>query len=263
MKFKNLLIVMGIAIANIANAQQTIEFIVKSSVGGPDDIITRKLADEIEKRSTLKIIVINKPGASHIIGYNYFESKTSPSLIIADNSIQKHPVYEQSEQIFNLGNFTNILYVKRGSGINNLNDLISLSKKRDINFGHGGEGTYSHIAANKICAKTIKCLLVPYKSGAPGMLDLLVGTIDAFSLISYGADVYMNNNNYTPIMMYSNTKHPKYNVPMLPYSMRNLEIKNEVSLYSRNMSEKTKDAIQGILTQQDSSFYTNSGLWYK
>ena len=263
MKLKNLLLALCLSIASIASAQTPIEFIVKSSVGGPDDIVTRKLAEEIERKSTIKIVVVNKPGAAHVIGYSYFESKNTPSLIIADSNIEKHPVFTQSEKIFSLGNFTNIMYVKRNAGISNFKDLVELSKKRDINFGHGGEGTYGHTAAVSVCEKTLKCLLVPYKSGAPGMLDVLVGTIDAFSLISYGADVYMNNSSYLPILMYSNSKHPKYDIPVLPNSMRNMEIKNWIAIFGRNISDKDRGTIQSILNQQNSSFYTDSGLWYK
>lgn len=247
--------------AGLVNAQP-IEFIVKSAVGGPDDIMTRKLADEIEKKSALKIIVVNKPGAAHIIGYNYFESKTTPSLIIADDNMQKHSVYLQSEKLANLGDFTNIIYVKKDSGISTFKELSELSKRRSINFGHGGEGTYSHIAASKICEKVLNCLLVPYKSGAPAMIDMLVGTIDAYSLISYGADIYMNNNNYTAIMMYSNTKHPKYDIPRLPSTLRNLEIRNWIALFSRNISDKDKLTIKNIMSQLDINFYTDAGLWY-
>lgn len=242
-------------------AQQPIEFVVKASPGGPDDIVTRKLVEELEKRSTLKFVVINKPGAAHQIGYNYFESRTTPSLIIADNNFTLHPAYQASREIFRLGEFTNIIYVKSKSDINTLEDLISLSKKREINFGHGGIGTYSHAAAEKICEKVLRCLLVPYKSGAPAMLDMLSGSIDAYSLISYGADVYMNNDSYRALMMFSNTKHPIYNVRILPQYMKNLEIKNWIAIYARNLSENDVTAIQKVLTQFDDKFFIEFGLW--
>lgn len=248
-------------VALSVSAVQPIEFVVKASPGGPDDIVTRKLVEEIEKRSSLKFVVINKPGAAHQIGYNYFESRATPSLIVADNNISQHSVYQSSKEVFRLGEFTNVIYVKNGSGINSLEDLIALSKKREINFGHGGVGTYSHAAAEKICEKVIRCLLVPYKSGAPAMLDMLSGSIDAYSLISYGADVYMNNDNYTPIMMFSNTKHPIYDVRLLPRNMKKLEIKNWIALYGRNIPDSDIIAIQRVLNELDDKFFVEFGLW--
>lgn len=244
-----------------AIASQPIEFVVKASPGGPDDIVTRKLVEEIEKRSTLKFVVINKPGAAHQIGYNYFESRATPALIVADNNISSHSVYQSSKEVFRLGEFTNIIYTKNGSGINTLEDLIELSKKREINFGHGGIGTYSHAAAERICDKVIRCLLVPYKSGAPAMLDMLSGSIDAYSLISYGADVYMNNNSYVPIMMFSNIRHPIYNVRLLPKTMKKLEIKNWIAIFGKNMSDSDIITIQKVMNELDDKFFIEFGLW--
>ena len=241
---------------------QPIEFIVKAAVGGPDDILSRRIADHLERTTDMKFVIVNKPGAAHAIGYSYFENTSHPALLLGDVNIQSHPVYSIAERIFTIGEFTNILFVRKNSSIESLNDLIELSKTREIKFGHGGIGTFSHTAATSMCEK-IKCLLVPYKSGAPGMIDLMTGQIDAFALISYGSSVYMNNDNYIPIVMYSNTKHPKYNVALLPSSMKSMEIKNWIALFSRNLSVKQNKDITKAMSMIDKSFLIDNGLWIK
>ena len=45
----------------------------------------------------------------------------------------------------------------------------------------------------------IRCLSVPFKSGSDGMLAMLNGTIDAYALVSYGAESFISNPNYKVI----------------------------------------------------------------
>ena len=260
---KKIIIMLSVFFTLGCFAQQPIEFIVKAAVGGPDDIITRKLVDHLHQTTDMKFVVVNKPGAGHAIAYSYFETYQGPSLIIGDVNMNAHSVFLLSNHIFTLGEFTNVLFVRKASGIQSLDDLIKLSRTREIKFGHGGIGSFSHIAATKICDSVIQCLLVPYKSGAPAMIDLMTGQIDAYSLISYGSDVYMSNDLYTPILMYSNTKHPKYNVPLLPNNLKNIEIKNSISLYSRNISDKQNKQIIKSLSSLNKTFFIDSGLWVK
>lgn len=259
---KRILLILALLFTQIVYAQ-SIEFVVKSAAGGPDDTVTRKIAEHLERTTGMNFVVVNKPGASHTIGYSHFESSTHPSLILADPNIQTHSVYNSSEKIFTVGEFSNILFVKNGSGIENVNDLFKLSKTREIRFGHGGEGTFGHIAAVKLCQQGLNCLYVPYKSGAPGMLDLMSGQIDAFSIISYGTSQYLSNDKLNAIMLYSNTKHPKMNVTPLPNNFRQLEIKNWVAIFARNLTEKqTKDIVKA-LSSIDKTFFIDSGLWIK
>ena len=258
---KKLFVVLAL-LASICHGQ-TIEFVVKSSPGGPDDTITRKIVEHLEKTTSLDFVVMNKPGAAHLIGYTHFENNVGPSLIIADANIQLHPVYHKSENLFTLGEFTNILFVRNGSGIEHVNDLYEISSKREIKFGHGGEGTFSHTAAVKLCEQGLRCLYVPYKSGAPGMIDLMSGTIDAFAIASYGSTHHLSNNKLKAIMLYSNTKHPKMDVSLLPNNLKKIEIRNSIMIYSRNLSEKQTKEIKKSLSSLDKDFLIESGLWVK
>ena len=260
---KRLLAVVALVFVSLVHAQP-IEFVVKSAAGGPDDTVTRKIAEHLERTTSMNFVIMNKPGASHTIGYSHFESLTGPAIIVADPHIADHSVYNSAEKLFVIGDFSNILFVRKGSGINTIDDFIELSKTREIKFGHGGEGTYGHIAALKLCEKTIPCLLVPYKSGVPGMLDLMSGQIDAFALISYGTKNFIENDKFVPLMFFSNTKHPKYsNIPTLPAKYKNMEIKNTITIYARNLTEKQRKDILNSLAMLDKNFFLDIGLWTK
>lgn len=252
---------------------EPIEFVVPSSVGGSDDITSRILVSELEASSDLTFVVVNKPGAAHNIGYAYMKTTNKPSLMIASdvvirnkiNSKEGYPegIVDALDPIFFLGNFTNIMFVSSKSNINSINDLIELSKKRDVIFGHGGVGTYSYDSLSKLCGEIMKCLPIPYKSGPNSLMDLMNNTIDVYAYVSNGLDVFMENKNLRPIMMFSNTKHASFEVPLLPKKMRKMEIKNWLMLFGRNLTDKQIETITTVLKKKPTSFYTDMGLWYE
>jgi tripartite-type tricarboxylate transporter receptor subunit TctC len=192
-------------------ANPYIEFVVRSGPGGTTDVLTRKLAEQIEKETKLQIVVQYRPGAGHAIAYRYFESANKPVLIMADKDS-----LDQNQMLFMLGNYSSILMVNSKSNIKSFDDLIKLSAEREIIFGHNNEGSDSFATADINCQKVLRCLLVPYKSGGQAMIGLAEGTIDAFTISTYGSNMFLGNDQYRAIMTYSPYKHAIINVPALP-----------------------------------------------
>lgn len=223
-------------LCNNLNAQ-TIEFVVTTGAGGPQDFLARKFAERIEKHSNLELIVVNKPGAAQKIGYNYIEQSNKPTLVISTSEITHFPVYELVESIYDLGTFNNLVFVKS----NTVNTIEELSKKSEVKFGHGGEGTFGHKAMIEVC-KRMNCLPVPFKSGSDGMLNVLTGTIDAFALVSYGTKQFINSGNYKVIGEVTMDK-------------------NWIKLFGKNLTNKQKETIQTVLKQTDKSFYRELDLF--
>jgi len=238
-----------------------VEFVVRAAAGGPDDTLVRKIIPQLEKDTNLKFIAINKPGASHIIAYNYFESKTTPMLIIGDKNMSKHLAVNSYQKLFTIGDLSNIMFVKNGSDIHSFDDLIKLSKEREIRFGHGGIGTLSWEAADVVCQKIIRCLLVPYRAGAPAMVDILTDTIDVVALASYGSNIFLANDRYQAIMTYSTQKHPSIDVPVLPKKYQDIEMRNWIAIYGRNLTVKDQNTIQRALNNIDPAFFIDLGLY--
>jgi tripartite-type tricarboxylate transporter receptor subunit TctC len=238
-----------------------IEFVLRGSPGAPDDILVRKMLVQVEKDTNLKFVLVTKPGAAHIIAYNYFESRTTPTLILADKNMLNHTAINSSEKIFNVGDSTNILFVKNGSNIKTFDDLVNLSKEREIIFGLGGVGSGSYEAANSICQKVLRCLLVPYKSSGPGMIDVASGVIDAFAVASYGGTSYVDNSMYQAILMFSTRKNPTLDVPLLPKKYQDLEIRSWLAIYARNLSTEDRDTIQQSLNKMKPDFFIENGLY--
>ena len=228
---------------SLASYAEPIEFIVSASPGGPNDTVTRKIVDRLEKETNLQFTIINKPGAAHVIAYNYVSATTKPTLIMETPEIEQNEVFSSVQELYNGGHFFNTVFVSQKSGIKNLNDLIELSKLREINFGHGGVGSYSHKAMEAICKKTLRCLDVPYKSSAEGMMGLLSGVIDAYAIVSYGSKQFLQNDKYVPV-----------------HNIRIDKDKSWYKLFGKNIPEKDRQTIVNVLKSTDNKFFVDMGL---
>lgn len=227
----------------VLNARaQPIEFIVSASAGGPNDQITRKIVDVLERESDLKFVVINRPGAGHTIAYNHISSSNKPLLFISTPDIESHPVIQSLDDIFTLGSFYNIMFVSEKSGIRTFDQFIKLANSREIIFANGGIGSYSYMAMEKVC-QNIRCLSVPYKSGSEGMLAIMSGQADAYALVSYGAKQFQENDKLVSI---ADVKLPAE--------------KSWLKMFSKNITTKDRHTIVTILSKQDKKFYKDMGL---
>lgn len=222
---------------------QPIEFVVSASPGGPNDTVSRKIAEKLESRTNLQFVIVNKPGAAHTIGYNYVRTTSKPSLIMETPEIAQHEVFPYVEELYTGGYFVNTVFVSRKSGVKTLKQLIALSKQREVKFGHGGVGSYSQLSMGALCGSTLKCLDVPYKSGAEGMMAILTETIDAYALASYGSKQFLENPMYVAI-----------------HDVRLAKEKSWFKLFGKNLSSKNKKIITDALEAEDPQFFTGMGL---
>jgi tripartite-type tricarboxylate transporter receptor subunit TctC len=102
---------------------------------------------------------------------------------------------------------------------------------------------------------------VPYKSGAQAMIGLAEGTIDAFTISTYGSNMFLGNDQYRAIMTYSPYKHAIINVPALPKKYQNLEFRKGVAIYGRNLSNEDRVSIQSALNKIDPQFFIENGFY--
>ncbi len=230
-------------LVNFQALAQPIEFVVSASPGGPDDTVARKLVEKLEQATDLQFVIVSKPGGGHKIAYSYIQTSSKPTLVLATPEITAHSVFAEVKEVLNVGYFTNTLFVSRDSGIKNLNDLVELSKTRVLRFGHGGIGSFSHASMEVLCNSTLRCLDVPYKGGAEGMLAILTNTIDAYALVSYGSKRFLENDKYLAI-----------------YNIRTSNDRSWFKLFSKNLTDKQREAILSGLKTIDQKFYIDMGF---
>jgi len=215
---------------------EPIEFVVGAVPGGSNDSVSRKLMEQIESKSDLKFVMVYKPGAGQKIGYSYVLQSNKPTVIVSTSEIMDVELKDNVDTIFNLGEFNNLVLVNAQSNIYTITDL---AKKSQINFGHGGEGTFSYRAMQQVC-KNMNCLPVPFKGGSEAMISILSNTIDAFAVSNYGAQ-YVTNDKFRAIGY--------------------VHVKNSwLKLFGRNLTKSDKKTIQNVLKNTDTKFYTDMGL---
>jgi len=169
------------------------EFVVHSSAGGPTDNLSRNIAKILDTQSEFKTIVLNKPGASHTIAYNYLLNSSKPALILGTPDIKKHPVFGELATVSDLGKFSILFFAHKDFKYTNLKEIEE--SKKEILFGYSGDHkTMSYLGMMEIC-KSIKCLPIPYKSGIEGITGILSKQIEIYGLVSYGSKSFLENNN--------------------------------------------------------------------
>jgi tripartite-type tricarboxylate transporter receptor subunit TctC len=172
-------------------ASQVIKIVVPFAAGGGTDIISRTLAQEMEKQLGGTVIIENKPGAGTIVGSEYV-AKAAPdghTLIMATFAHAVNPSLRAKLPFDPDKDFTpvalvarsfNIVVVNPGSGINSIADLVAAAKAKPngLNYGTFGPGTSAHLAGELFKSLThVKMTAVHYKGAAPAITDLLGGTI--------------------------------------------------------------------------------------
>jgi tripartite-type tricarboxylate transporter receptor subunit TctC len=168
-----------------------VHILVPFPPGGAVDIVARTLADELGKRWPVNIIIDNRPGAGGTIAEEA-TAKAAPdgyTLVVAASGhpiapflFRKLPydIFTDFTPITLLGSSPNLALVRSDSPIRSIADLIAAARAKpgQLSYGHSGNGTSAHLAAElfKAVAK-VDIVAVPYKGGVPVLNDLLGGHI--------------------------------------------------------------------------------------
>jgi tripartite-type tricarboxylate transporter receptor subunit TctC len=186
---------LGLAFAAPARADdfagKVTRIVVPFAPGGGTDIISRTLAQEMQKNLGGTVVIENKPGAGTIIGTEYV-AKAEPdghTLVMATFAHAVNPSLRAKLPYDTDKDFTpvslvarsfNIVVVNPNSGINSIADLTKMAKEKPdgLNYGTFGPGTSAHLAGELFKSLAhVKMTAVHYKGAAPAITDLLGGTI--------------------------------------------------------------------------------------
>jgi tripartite-type tricarboxylate transporter receptor subunit TctC len=136
-------------------------------------------------------VVENRAGAGTVIG-SELVAKASPdgyTLLLGTPPLTINPALYRKLPFDALRDFTpialaatapSVLIVHPSVPVKSVKEMIALAKARpgEILFGSGELGTHSHLAIVLFAAMAqIRMLHVPYKSGAPSLIDLIAGNI--------------------------------------------------------------------------------------
>ncbi|MBX3661732.1 MAG: tripartite tricarboxylate transporter substrate binding protein [Burkholderiales bacterium] len=168
--------------------------------GGGADITSRALAQKLAVSLGQQVIVDNRGGAGGMLGVD-LAAKSPPDgytlvlgtigpIAINPSLLSKMP-YDPIRDLAPISQAAvavNVLVVHPSLPVKSVKEFIALAKSRpnDLNYGSSGSGAADHLAGELFNAMVkVKMTHVPYKGGAPAMLDLVGGNVQlVFSTLS-------------------------------------------------------------------------------
>jgi tripartite-type tricarboxylate transporter receptor subunit TctC len=194
----HLFIAFGALLGSCAGAQtadypnKPITLIVPYAPGGSTDITARLIAEHLSKRLGQQVVAENRAGAGGNIGANVVAQSApdgytllmAPSSLVANISLYKSLPYDlrkDLEPVSRIAMIPNVLVIGADSGINSFAEFIAAAKaaKPPLNYGSAGSGSSQHLAG-ALFANSLKIEMghIPYKGGAPALVDLMGGRLD-------------------------------------------------------------------------------------
>ena len=181
-----------ILFSNLANAQDRITLVAPFPPGGPVDMLSRILADGLQKKYSQVVVVENLPGASGNLGIDKVR-KAKPDgktlLVIPAGNLTINPtlmpnfpfnIERDFVPITMLAKAPNVLVANAQSKVGSVRELIAQAKLKPNQFSYASPGIGSglHLAGELFKQVTDTDLLhVPYKGTGPALNDVLGGSV--------------------------------------------------------------------------------------
>ena len=171
-----------------------IELIVPAGAGGGTDVLARAFSEAARKHLPQPITVINRPGASGMIGHgemiNARPDGYKLAVVFAEITIVPHLgqsklSYEDFIPIARLNYDPAAITVRADAPWNTIEEFLAASRAKpgELKMGNSGPGSIWHLAHAALEDKVgVKYNAIPFGGAAPAVLALLGGHIDAVAV---------------------------------------------------------------------------------
>ena len=197
------LTLLGTATAAAAYPDKPLTIVVNYPAGGALDLIVRVIAGDVSKQLGETIVVENKAGASGLIGADYVARQkpdgytllaTIDSLVSVNPYIYKNNKFDPGslEPLSMLSTFNQVLLVNPASNIKHTDQLMALSKERELNYSSAGPGTPGHLTMESFrLGSGLKAQNIPFNGNAPALNAVLGNQVDA-GFLALGGSTFQN-----------------------------------------------------------------------
>jgi len=174
---------------------RTVKIVVPFDAGGTVDAVARALANRLNLKWNVPVIVENRPGAGNTIGAAAV-ARAEPdgyTLLFANTSVSVNPslfknlpydtLHDLSPVVY-LSPSPNVLLAQKRLGVETLQELIALAKSRasdPLSYASVGRGSAHHFCMELLQSKAgIELVHVPYRGVAPALLAVTRGEVDLY-----------------------------------------------------------------------------------
>ncbi len=228
-----LLPLLSILPATIAHAADTypekpVTLVVAYAPGGMTDILTRRIAADLQTRLDKPFVVENRPGATGQIATDYV-SRQAPdgyTILVGATSHVINPALKPLpydartafDPVALLAISPNFLLVNAAKNIKTFEQLKDYAKKEEaIPYGTAGAGGAPHIVGELLAAQSgLPLMHVSYRVAGPAMFDLVSGQVPFGIAESVTANTYLQDRKIIPLATASAKRQALYpDVPTL------------------------------------------------
>lgn len=194
------LLIAALLTVPVAGAQtgwpdKPVSLIVPWAPGGSTDILARTLSEHLTKSFGQPFIVENRPGASGNIGSNLVAKAKPDGYTLLVGSMSTHAMngslftsmpfkpVDDFTPIALVAYVTNTMVINAAVPVNTVPEFIAYAKANPgkLAYASAGPGSTNHLSAAMFeKAAGIQMLHVPYKGGAPAVLDTVAGQVQVF-----------------------------------------------------------------------------------
>ena len=168
-----------------------IRFVVPVVAGGSNDILGRLIGERLRERLGQPVVVENRAGAGQMIGADLV-AKSAPdgyTLLVPTGTYTSSAALQSKLPFDPVNDLTGVSMIGDGPlvvtvhpslPVKSINELIALARARpgEIHFASAGSGSIVHFATEMFAsAAKINLVHVPYKSGAPSVVDAVGGHV--------------------------------------------------------------------------------------
>ena len=171
---------------------RAVKIIVPFGAGGPTDVFTRAIADELRKKLNQPFVMENRPGAGTIIGSDA-AAKSTPDgytlLMVSATQTTTETLFPNKPfklmrdfvPVASLLNSELVMVVHPSVAATNVQEFIALAKSKPgvLNYASSGVGSNYHMAGELFKNLTGTDIVhVPYKGSAGARNDIISGQVD-------------------------------------------------------------------------------------